>query len=255
MIFRVIPTLLCDNGELVKTQKFKSPKYIGDPINAVKIFNDKEVDELMFIDISASKQGNKPDFELINEIASECFMPLGYGGGINDLSHMDKILSAGVEKVIINNSIINNSELIIKAEKIFGAQFLVASVDIKKNFFGQYCIYDYLNQKVISKNIEEYIKFISSLGFGEIYINNIDRDGMRNGYDIKLISSIVEHTSLPVVACGGLNNFDDLKSAYDVGCSGASGGSYFIFQGKHRAVLISYADKDKIESYIKKEND
>ena len=115
MIFRVIPTLLCDNGELVKTQKFKSSKYIGDPINAVKIFNDKEVDELIFIDISASKQGNQPDFELINEIASECFMPLGYGGGINDLSHMDKILSAGVEKVIINNSIINHSELNIKA--------------------------------------------------------------------------------------------------------------------------------------------
>lgn len=255
MIFRVIPTLLCDNRDLVKTQKFKSSKYVGDPVNAVKIFNDKEVDELIFIDISASKQRNQPDFELINEIASECFMPLAYGGGIANLSHMDKILSAGVEKVIMNNSITNNPKLINEASKIFGSQFLVASIDVKKNFFGKYFVYDYLNQKVISRNIEEYIKFISHLGFGEIFINNVNRDGMRNGYDINLISSIVDCTSLPVIACGGLNNFDDLKSSYDVGCSGASGGSYFIFQGKHRAVLISYPDKEKIESYIHSKND
>ena len=254
MIFRIIPTLLCDNDELVKTQKFKNPKYIWDPINAVKIFNEKEVDELIFIDISASKQSKQPNFDLINEIASECFMPLSYGGGINDLNQMEKVLSCGVEKIIINNSLHDNSNLISEAEKIFGSQFLVASIDVKKNIFGKYCIYDYLNKKVISKNILEYINLISSLGFGEIYLNNIDHDGVRNGYDIELISSIVSYTSLPVIACGGLKDFDDLKSAYDVGCSAASGGSYFIFQGKHRAVLISYADKEKIESYIKVKN-
>mgnify|MGYP001204446726 CR=1 FL=1 len=253
MIFRIIPTLLCDSDDLVKTQRFKDSKYVGDPINAVKIFNEKEVDELIFVDISASKRKKDPNFNLINEIASECFMPLSYGGGINNLNQMEKILSCGVEKIIINNSL-NNTNLIKEAEKIFGSQFLVASIDIKKNIFGKYCIYDYLNKKIISKNIKQYVSFISSLGFGEIYINNIDRDGMRNGYDIDLISSIVNNTSLPVIACGGLKDFNDLKSAYDVGCSGASGGSYFIFQGKHRAVLISYADKDRIESYIQIKN-
>ena len=136
MIFRIIPTLLCDNDDLVKTQKFKNPKYVGDPINAVRIFNEKEVDELIFIDISASKKGKQPNFDLINEIASECFMPLSYGGGINDLNQMEKILSCGVEKIVINNLLNNNSNLINKAEKIFGSQFLVASIDIKRNLFG-----------------------------------------------------------------------------------------------------------------------
>ena len=251
MIFRSIPTLLCNDGDLIKTQKFRNPKYVGDPVNAVRIFNEKQVDELIFLDITATKLNKKPDFELINEIASECFMPLSYGGGIKNISDMEKILSLGVEKIIVNNILTKNIVLIDKASKKFGSQFLVASIDFKKNIFGNYYIYNHTNKQSIEKNIEKYIKFISSTGVGEIYINNVDRDGMMNGFDVDLISRVVGNTNLPVVVCGGLKGLEDFQKAYNVGCSGASAGSYFIFQGKHRAVLISYPDKDAINKFIK----
>ncbi len=254
MLFRIIPTLLSDDGDLVKSKKFKNNTYIGDPVNAVKIFNEKEVDELIFLDIQASRANHEPNFELIEEIASECFMPLSYGGGINTMQHIDKILSLGVEKIILNNLINKDVDVIKNASKIFGSQFLVASVDIKKDFLGNYGVYNYLSKSYLSKDVPGYIKFVSSLGFGEIYLNNVDKDGMMNGIDLNIVSAVVENTDLPLIACGGLRDIDDIKSLKELGCSGVSAGSYFIFQGIHRAVLISYPNKDLIEKLLE-END
>ena len=250
MLFRIIPTLLSEDGDLVKSKKFKNNKYVGDPINAVKIFNEKEVDELIFLDIQATKHKREPNFELIDEIASECFMPLSYGGGIKTMEHIDKILSLGIEKIVLNSIINDNNKIVSEASKKFGSQFLIASLDFKKDFFGKYGVYNYINKKFITKDIPNYIKFISSLGFGEIYINNVDNDGMINGFDFKLVNIVIENTNLPVVACGGLKGVEDIKGLYKLGCSGVSAGSYFIFQGVHRAVLISYPNKDLIEKFL-----
>ena len=252
MLFRIIPTLLSHDGDLVKSKKFKNNTYIGDPVNAVKIFNEKEVDELIFLDIQSTRINQEPNFELIEEIASECFMPLSYGGGINTMGHIDKILSLGVEKIVLNNLINKDVKVIKDAAKKFGSQFLVDSVVIKKDFFGNYGVYNYLNKSYLSKDIQGYVKFISSLGFGEIYLNNVDRDGMMNGIDLNIVSTVVENTDLPLIVCGGLKDIDDIKSLKDLGCSGVSAGSYFIFQGIHRAVLISYPNKDLIEQFLEK---
>lgn len=252
MLFRSIPTLLSDDGDLVKSKKFKNNIYVGDPLNAVRIFNEKEVDELIFLDISATRLNKDPDFDLIYEIASECFMPLSYGGGIKNMNQIDKILSLGVEKIVINDTLNRDSKLIEEISKKFGSQFLTASIDFKKDFFGRYGAYSYRRKKFIEKNVIKYIRFISSLGVGELYINNIDRDGMMNGLDLDLIKLVTENTNLPVIACGGLKGLDDFKGAYEAGCSGASAGSYFIFQGKHSAVLISYPDKDSIDNFVRK---
>lgn len=244
---RIIPCLLLKNSGLVKTQKFKNPKYLGDPINIVRIFNDKEVDELLFLDICATKDSKSINYDMIFDIASECFMPLSYGGGIKSIEEIRKLLRIGVEKVAINSSTINNPNLVIEAAKIFGSSTIIASIDVKKNFLGKYEVY--INGGSINTKIDPVIhaKKMQDLGAGEILINSIDRDGTMNGYDVKLIEMVSNAVNTPVIACGGAGNIQDLKDAVKIGkASAVAAGSMFVFQGPHKAVLISYPTQDEL---------
>ena len=248
MIFsRVIPCLSIMDGGLVKTIQFNQPSYVGDPINAIKIFNDKEVDELVLLDITATKNRTTPNFQLIKEIASECFMPLGYGGGITKLSEIEFLFQIGIEKVILNSIIHTNPLLCKQAIEIFGSQSIVASIDYKKPFLSkQNYPYSFSGTNKISIPLDDYIKNIESLGFGEIILNSIDRDGKMNGYDLTTIEKISKQVNIPVVALGGASSLNDFKLALKSGASAVAAGSYFIYQPPHRAVLITYPSQEEL---------
>jgi cyclase len=248
MLNRIIPCLLLLNGGLVKTRKFKDPKYLGDPINAVRIFNEKEVDELIVLDISATKERKKPQFELLNEIASECFMPLGYGGGITSMEDLNLIFNIGVEKAIINSYSISNPSFIEEASSKYGSQSIVVSIDVKKGFFGKYEVYGNGGKTKAKLDPVHYARTMEEMGAGEIVINSIDNDGMMSGYDIELIKGVSSSVKVPVVASGGAGKIEDLAEAiYRGGASAVAAGSLFVFQGKHRAVLINYPTLQEIE--------
>jgi len=245
---RIIPVLLLKGKGLVKTVKFKEPRYIGDPINAVKIFNDLKSDELVFLDITASKEGRTVSVDLVKDIGDEAFMPFGVGGGISGLTQMELLLKAGAEKIIINTNAVIKPELIKEAAMVFGSQSIVVSIDVKKTLFGKYECWikdGSVNSKVqpidLAKKIEE-------LGAGELIINSIDLDGMMTGYDIGLIKNISESISIPVVACGGAGDLEHLKKAYFEGKAHAlAAGSMFVFHGPRRAVLINYPSKSELK--------
>jgi imidazole glycerol-phosphate synthase subunit HisF len=246
---RVIPCLLLQDRGLVKTTKFKDPVYVGDPVNAVKIFNEKEVDELIFLDIDASKRKTGPNLSLISELATECFMPFAYGGGITDIEQIRSILKLGVEKVIINKSALDDLSFIVKAEKEFGRSTLIVAIDIKKNLFGKYKVYDHARKKVTDKDPVEYAKAIEQAGAGEIFLNNVDRDGTFAGFDNEIIKRITSIVSVPVIVCGGAASLQDFKTVVkDGGASAVSAGSFFVFQGPHRAVLISYPQYSELRT-------
>ena len=245
---RVIPTLLLKNNGLVKTKKFKNEKYIGDPINAVKIFNEKEVDEIVFLDIDASKNDMLPDYDMINRIASECFMPLAYGGGINNIRHVDKILNIGVEKIVVNSYLFRNINFIYEIANIIGSQSVVVSIDIKKSLFGNYKIYSHSSDDISSMDLVPYLKKIQNLGAGEVLINSVDRDGTMGGYDIDLIKLVANNIDIPVIACGGAGSVEDFKDALENGgASAVSAGSMFVFHGVHNAVLINYLNAKELK--------
>lgn len=243
---RIVPVLLVHNEGLVKTKKFTDPVYLGDPINVVNIFNDKEVDELIFLDIDASKKNLPINFSLIEDLARECFMPFAYGGGIRTFEDVEKLFFLGVEKVIINSSL-NDFELIEKIVNRFGSQSIVASIDIKRDN-DTYGVYSHKYENIISWDIDKYIKKIESLNVGEIFINSVDNDGLMNGYDVKLVKRISTLVKTPIIACGGAGNLSDLKEVIistEVSALGA--GSIFVFYGKHNAVLITYPKYEELE--------
>jgi cyclase len=245
---RVIPILLLHNGGLVKTVKFKNPKYVGDPINAVKIFNEKEVDELIFLDIDATKENREPDFNLIKDFASECFMPVCYGGGIRNIEQIKKIFSLGIEKISLGNIALRNDSLIKEAVELFGSQSIIVTVDIKKSIFGKYQIYDYITKKLHKRDYIEYIQHLEKIGVGEILINNVDLEGTQKGYDIQLMQNIVNSVNIPVIACGGAGKLDDFREVKEkANVSAVAAGSFFVFQGKHNAVLITYPKYQELE--------
>jgi cyclase len=246
---RIIPCLLLKGNGLVKTVKFKNPTYIGDPINTIKIFNEKEVDELVFLDITASLEKRGPNFNLLYEISTECFMPLGYGGGITSLYEIEKLFQLGIEKVIINSSALSNPELISKAINIFGSQSIVASMDVKTHWLTKkQTVYTLSGQKNTGLYPIEYAKKMEQFGVGELILNSIDKDGLMNGYDYDLIKSIANNTKIPVVALGGAGTLDDLSSAKKSGASAVSAGSLFIFQKAHKAVLVTYPSQNEINN-------
>ena len=245
---RVIPCLTINDSGLVKTVRFKNPSYVGDPINAIKIFNDKEVDELVLLDISASRIGKGPNFRLISEIASECFMPLGYGGGITSLKEIESLFKLGIEKVILNTIAYKNPDIVKEAIQIFGSQSIVVSVDVKKQWLGSKQIVYVLSGSENTKYSPlAYAKKMEELGAGELILNSIDQDGMMNGYDVSLIHSVSNSVSIPVVALGGAGSLNDFKKAKEAGASALAAGSFFIFQKPHRAVLITYPNREQIE--------
>lgn len=246
---RVIPCLLLKGQGLVKTVNFTNPKYIGDPINAVKIFNDKEVHELVFLDITASTEKRSPRLDNISDIASECFMPLGYGGGIRTVKQAEDIFNRGVEKIIINSSAVENPTFIHELADLFGRQSVVVSIDVKKNFFGNYQTFTYGGKTKTTWDPVTWAQEIERLGAGELFLNSIDRDGTMKGYDIPLIKSVSESVSIPVVACGGAGTIEDLGRAIHVGgASAVAAGSMFVYYGKHRAVLINFPDDEELKS-------
>lgn len=247
---RIIPTLLMDNDGLVKTQKFKNPRYIGDPINAVRIFNNKEVDELVLLDITASTEKREPKFENIVEIVSEAFMPIGYGGGINNMGHIERLFKIGIEKVILNTSAFENEDLISEASKVYGSQSIVVSIDVKKDFFGNYQIYTASGKTKQKIELLQALKKFQDLGAGEIMINSIEREGTMNGYDLKLVNDVCKNLRIPVVASGGAGKIEHFVEAINAGASGVAAGSMFVYQGVHRAVLISYIKSEELDSYL-----
>ncbi|WP_214510790.1 AglZ/HisF2 family acetamidino modification protein [Pseudomonas brassicacearum] len=240
---RVIPCLLLKDRGLVKTVKFKSPKYVGDPINAIRIFNEKEVDELVLLDIEASALGREPDYELLAEVAGECFMPICYGGGIRTLEHAQRVFALGVEKIALNTAALKDVELLRKIADQFGSQSVVCSIDCKKSLLGRYSVYSQSGTKDTKISPVEWAKRVEDAGAGEIFLNSIDRDGTMQGFDIPLIKSVVAGVHIPVVACGGAGSIADLNEPFEkAGVSAVAAGSFFVFHGKHKAVLISYPD-------------
>jgi cyclase len=246
-IKRLIPCLLLRENGLVKTVKFKESTYLGDPINTVRIFNEKEVDELIFLDIDATKNKKEPPFEMIQNIASECFMPFAYGGGVCSLSQIEKILKSGAEKIVINSNAYLQKNFVSEAVKQFGSSTIVVSVDVKKEFFRGYQVYINGGTQNTGKNPVEYVKAIEQSGAGEILINSIDRDGTMEGFDIELIKNVSQSVKIPIVACGGAGKLIDFRDAVHLGgASAAAAGSFFVFQGKLRAVLITYPTYQEI---------
>ena len=245
---RVIPVLLLKDDGLVKTVKFKKPNYIGDPTNAVKIFNEKEVDEMVFLDIDATKLNKDPDYNKIEDIASECFMPLGYGGGIKTLDQIKKTFAIGVEKVIINSAIISNPGMITNASKIYGSQSIVASVDVKKDIFGKYICYSESGKIKIKQPFSDYIKYIENIGFGEIILTSIDNEGTFNGYDIQLLKHVTASVNIPIVANGGASDVNDFSDAViNGGASAVAAGSMFVYKSTNKGVLINYPSQEDLK--------
>jgi cyclase len=245
---RVIPSLLIDNGCLVKTTKFKNPKYLGDITNAVRIFNDKGVDELVVLDINATRNSVGPDFSLIGEIASECFMPLAYGGGVSNIGQVKELFRIGIEKIIINTSFRNNIEFLVELVSTFGSQSIVASIDVKKNFLGKYKIYDYQTSTTLKSTPEELVCLAEKAGCGEIIIQDVDREGTMSGYDLDLIRRVSGLVDIPIVASGGAGRIEDFKNAIDSGAAAVSAGSFFVFKGPHKAVLINFPNHHDLDN-------
>lgn len=249
---RVIPSLLLHDGGLVKTVKFKDPKYVGDPINAIKIFNEKEVDELMLLDITASKKKRSPNYALIEQIAGECFMPLAYGGGIKTIDEANQIFSLGVEKICIQSAALNSLSIIRSMADRFGNQSIMVSIDLKKNWLGKTFLYNAAIGKLLKGCWLEKLKKLVNAGAGEVLLNSVDKDGTMTGPDLELIQQASDAIDVPLIAVGGVSNLQDIKAAVNAGASAVAAGSFFVFHGPHRAVLITYPKYDELEKLFKK---
>jgi imidazole glycerol-phosphate synthase subunit HisF len=246
---RVIPCLLLHKGGLYKTEKFKKPTYIGDPINAIKIFNEKEVDELIFLDIDATNQNQGPNYKMIEDIASECFMPLCYGGGITSVEQMKKIYALGVEKISISSQAVLKPKLIKEAANLFGNQSVIVTIDIKKDFWGSGKVFINNGKNNTKLAPIEFIKQVEALGAGEIVINSVDNDGVMNGFDLDLLKTIKLNTNIPVIALGGAGKLEHIKKVFDIAkVDAVACGSMFLYQGPLKGVLISYPEYDELES-------
>lgn len=248
---RVIPCLLLVNEGLVKTVKFKDYNYIGDPINTVLIFNELEVDELIFLDIKASQENRKPEYSLLSEIATQCFMPLTYGGGIKTIDEVKEILSIGYEKVAININAYEAPTFITRVAEKFGSQCVVASIDVRKNLFGKYDVYVNGGKKNTKKDPVEWAKQMETLGAGEILLTSIDRDGTWKGYDDRIVKKVVESVNIPVIACGGAGNINDFSSLVEAtGVNAVAAGSLFVYQKKDLGVLINYPSRKELDKLL-----
>lgn len=245
---RVIPCLLIRGNGLVKTRKFKDPVYVGDPVNAMRIFSDKEVDEIVVLDIDASRENRDPNYELIEEMAGEAFMPMAYGGGIRTVEQVRRLIRTGIEKVVINTAATQSTEIIRAAADVFGSQAVVGSVDVRKAMLGGYRVVARSATVECKIDLFEHVQNLVAAGVGEIFLNSVDRDGMMSGFDLSLISSVSRKVNVPVVACGGAGEVGHLGRAIrEGGASAVAAGSMFVFHGKHRAVLINYPKRTELQ--------
>jgi cyclase len=243
---RVIPVLLIEDGGLVKTVRFKSRTYLGDPINTVRLFNDMEVDELVVLDIGATRAGRGPDYDLIRLFTNECFMPLCYGGGIVTVEQIQRLFGLGVEKVAINSAARRDPELVRQAAATFGSQSIVASLDVRRTLLGRYEVYDYATGKR-SGDAMEMLKGLVDAGAGEVLLTAVDRDGTMQGYDLALTALMCRTVTVPVIVCGGAGRLQDCVEAVRAGAHAAAAGSMFVFQGRERGVLINYPDQKELD--------
>ena len=239
---RIIPVLLLHQGGLVKSKKFKDYTYVGDPINAVRIFNDKEVDEIVILDIDASKKGKIPNYAMIADITGEAFMPLAYGGGITNLGQTEKLFYSGIEKVILNTVLHNESgfKLVNNIAKQYGNQSVIASIDVKDSIFGKKQVFTHFNGKTTKMSLLDFSIECEAAGAGELMLNSVSRDGLYTGYDLDILKQVAEVVSIPVIICGGASSKQDFAQAQENGASAMAAGSMFVFQRPHNAVLISY---------------
>jgi len=251
---RIIPCLLVSNKGLVKTVNFKNPKYVGDPINAVRIFNEKEADELTILDIDASRLNKNPDYKSIEYWASECRMPLCYGGGIKTVDQAQTIFSLGVEKIALSSAAIETPRLISDIAEKVGNQSVVVILDVKKRTFGGYDVYTHNGTKRSNIKLFDFIEEAEKIGAGEIVINSIDFDGTMKGYDFSLVKKAREKTNTPLTVLGGAGNLDHITQLIkEFGIIGASAGSLFVFKGVYRAVLINYPDPQTKDGIVKQD--
>ena len=253
---RVIPCLLLKHDGLVKTTAFDNPKYIGDPMNAVRIFNEKEADELLFLNIMASRKrgllgwtAKDPiPLDMVARISRECLMPLTYGGGIQSIEDIHQLFNAGVEKVAINTNAIVNPELVLQASEIFGSQSIIVSIDVKRRLEGHYEVFSHCGRTPTGLDPGKFAQKIEALGAGELLITSIDNDGSMTGYDVALIRMVADLVDIPVIACGGVGRLEDFQTGYcDGNASALAAGSFFVYHGRKRAVLISYPSQSELE--------
>jgi cyclase len=245
---RIIPCLLLRNGGLVKTEKFANPKYVGDPINAVKIFNEKEVDELFLLDITAGREGRKPNFKLIEEVVSEAFMPVGVGGALRSVDDARTLLKLGVEKVIVNTAALSDLRFVTALKDSFGAQCVVGVVDAKKKMFGGYTVFSHAGQPVPEADPVAWAQKLVAAGAGEILVQAVDRDGTMGGLDLELLTRFRGQLRVPLVAAGGAGTVEHMKQAIAAGdLSGLAVGARFVYQGPLRGVLINYLSRSELE--------
>lgn len=245
---RVIPVLLLKEESLIKTIQFGKYGYIGDPINTCRIFNELEVDELCFLDISASKDNKEPDYKILQEISNECFMPLSYGGGINSYEKAEKVFKIGFEKIIINSASFTHPEMITEIARVYGSQAVVIAVDVKKNFWGKYEVFSVSGTVNHKKTPVDWVKEVENLGAGEILLTSIDREGTWKGLDVELIRKITDSTNLPVIAHGGAGTIQHIDDAVRNGnASAVALGSMVVYQKQGLGVLVNFPDKQLLE--------
>jgi len=247
---RVIPCLLLQGDGLVKTVRFRQPKYIGDPMNAVKLFNDLEVDELILLDITATLEGRAPDFERVRSIASECFMPICYGGGVHKAEHAGRLFGLGVEKVALNTAAAENPALVTELANRFGSQSIVVAMDVRRDWRGRPRVFIRCGSKNTGCDPVSYALEAERGGAGEIFLNSIDRDGTMSGFDLELLRDVTGAVTIPVIACGGAGSLDDLGQAVRADASAVAAGSLFVFSGTNRAVLINYPSRDELQAVM-----
>lgn len=249
---RVIPILLLKDGGLYKGIRFKNYKYIGDPHNAVRIFNEKDVDELFLIDIAATCEGKKPNTEFIRRVADECYMPFGIGGGIKSIDDIRNVLMAGAEKVSINTASVKDPEIVNRAVDSFGSQSIVASIDYKSNLFRKCSVYTHSGKNRTGLDVVKWARKMESVGAGEILVNSIERDGTGKGLDLGLLKKISAAVSIPVIACGGVGTYTHIKEGFEIGgASAVAVGSMFVFQSPRRSVLINYPGNSEWDDFYK----
>ena len=248
---RVIPVLLLKDESLVKTIQFGKYGYIGDPINTCRIFNELEVDELCFLDISASKEKKEPDYKILQEISNECFMPLSYGGGIDSFEKAEKVFKIGFEKIILNSASFTHPEVIAEIARVYGSQAVVIAVDVRKNFWGKYEVFGVSGTVNHKKNPVDWVKEVETLGAGEILLTSIDREGTWKGLDVELVRKITDTTSLPVVAHGGAGSIQHIEDVVKGGnASAVALGSMVVYQKQGLGVLVNFPDKQVLEKHI-----
>jgi imidazole glycerol-phosphate synthase subunit HisF len=247
---RLIPVLLLKGKGLVKTVQFDKHRYIGDPINAVRIFNDLQADELVFLDILASKEKRSIDLATVKQISDEAFMPFGVGGGINDVKSAVELISAGTEKIIINTAFTEKSNFVSELSAELGNQSVVVCIDVKRNWLGKYSAYSYSGQKRTELSPLDLAMLAEQKGAGELIINSINQDGMMNGYDLQILEQICNKVKIPVIACGGAGELSHLRPAIETGAHAVAAGSMFVYHGPRRGILINYPEKTEILSYF-----